>query len=176
MKRIDWCACACLTDGRGNHLLYLSISGSWSHQVGLISETFSWDVSQLGLRSEVVIVYWTRLGCSVQFWELLLQSTDCNDGEPSMWQHWLHQPVSASTFHVRYLFLLWGTASIRLCHLASDSQLLEARLTNLQFNFISVSIIKLFQCLIRTGLIGSMKSGWAICIMLKYISNFLLAA
>lgn len=89
----------------GEHLLYLSISGSWTHQVGLISETFCWDVSQLGPRSEAVIVYWFRLGCSVQFWELLLQSTDCNDGEPSMWQHWLHQPASVSTFHLRYLFV-----------------------------------------------------------------------
>ncbi len=131
----------------GEHLLYLSISGSWTHQVGLISETFSWDMSQLGLRSEAVIVYWFRLGCSVQFWELLLQSTDCNDGEPSMWQRWLHQPVSVSTFHPRYLFVLRepqiATASIRLCHCSytgTDSPSQTARLTIWQFSFIHLFI------------------------------------
>lgn len=42
------------------------------------------DVSASGLRSEAVIVSWWRWGRSEQSRQLLLQSADCNDGEPSM--------------------------------------------------------------------------------------------
>lgn len=84
-----WSIRACVRESTCSACLW----GSRTHRVGLICETFSWDMPRLGLRSQAVIVYWFRLGCSVQFGELLLQSTDCNDGEPSMWQHWLHQRV-----------------------------------------------------------------------------------
>lgn len=153
MELIDWAETE-----RESTCLYLSISGSWTHQVGLISETFSWDMSQLGLRSEAVIVYWFRLGCSVQFWELLLQSTDCNDGEPSMWQHWLHQPVSVATFHLKVVFIRCvrtaqtATASIGLCQCSYRDGLF---ITDGKINNLTVSIPLIYsfiywsQCLIK---------------------------
>lgn len=42
-------------------------------------------------RSECVLLQIAR---SVQSAELLLQSADCNDGEPSKWPRWLHQSAS----------------------------------------------------------------------------------
>lgn len=126
------------------------ICPSWTHQVRLISETFGWDTSQLGLRSEAVIVYWFRLGCSMQSWELLLQSTDCNDGEPSTWQCWLHQPVSVSTFHPRYFVVLCSATNsysslyvFVIVHIGTGSPLQTAILTSWQFYFIHLLILVL---------------------------------
>lgn len=126
------------------------ICPSRTHQVRLISETFGWDTSQLGLRSEAVIVYWFRLGCSVQSWELLLQSTDCNDGEPSTWQCWLHQPVAVSTFHPRYFVVLCSATNsysslyvFVIVHIGTGSPLQTAILTSWQFYFIHLLILVL---------------------------------
>lgn len=140
-------ACVCV---RARRERICSICPSRTHQARLISETFSWDTSQLGLRSEAVIVYWFRLGCSVQSRELLLQSTDCNDGEPSMWQCWLHQPVSVSTFHLRYFVVLRSATNSHsslyvfvIVHIGTGSPLQTASLTIWQFYFIHLLIVVL---------------------------------
>lgn len=183
----------------GKHLLYLSISGSWTHHAGLISETFRWDVSQLVLRSEAVIVHWFRLGCSLKFWELLLQSADCNDGEPSMWQHWLHHALPPCmhdcvcecarvcvylSSQVGYLFVLRepqiATASIRLCQCSyrAGVSITQSEITNLTVWFhplfihllISVFNYKLDKDGVKT------HPGVLLHFASKYIAHFLLAA
>lgn len=141
----------------GSTCLYLSISGImnapsrsnfWDVQLGYVS-IGDWD-QRLWLS---IGLDWVAQCNSV---ELLLQSTDCNDGEPSMWQHWLHQPVSVSTFHLRYLFVL--------CAVRKKPQLLYVSVTVHIGTGLSITDGKINNLTLFTPLVYSLIN-WSLCVI-----------